>query len=225
MGGETSSDAGGSSLIAHPWERSLSISGKLGTAAAVHGIDAFMSSRMLCARQLSRMLKPRTFKSSRLLSTTARASPAFALAPYQSSRKGSRKAEFCMLTMDHPMVHADSQEIVLSAYLAKAYLLEDQVEELFQLYDVDGSGALDRSELTQAMEGIGLVPTEERAAKLLDFHDDSRDGTLQREEFAALIHHIWGGPIAVNFSDSLGALYADPELADHRVFMWLGCVS
>ena len=153
----------------------------------------------------------------RLLSTV---SPEFALAPYQSSSSGQRKVQFCMLTLRHERLLGVSDAEVLALYEAKDYCNESQVDELFKLYDVDCSGTLDRAELTQAMEGIGLVPTEERARKLLDFFDDSQDGELQREEFASLMDHIWGGAVAVKFSSNLGELYGDETLAEHSLYMW-----
>ena len=155
----------------------------------------------------------------RLLSTV---SPEFALAPYQSSRSGQRKVQFCMLTLRHERLLGVSDAEVIALYEAKDYCNESQVDELFKLYDVDCSGTLDRAELTQAMEGIGLVPTSERAKRLLDFFDDSQDGELQREEFASLMNHIWGGAVAVKFSDNLGELYGDETLAEHSLYMWLG---
>ena len=127
-----------------------------------------------------------------------------------------------MLTLRHPTLLKESKAFALAMYESKTWQTEDQVDELFQLYDVDSSDTLDRAELTQAMEGIGLVPTEERAAKLLNFFDHSRDGVLQRDEFAAMLNHIWGGPVAVNFSDALGNLYRDEALKEHTVYMWLG---
>jgi hypothetical protein len=45
---------------------------------------------------------------------------------------------------------------------------------------------------------------------------------LQRKEFASLMEHIWGGPVAANFSASLRELYDDDSLAGHNVFVWLG---
>ena len=146
-------------------------------------------------------------------------SPVFALAPYLSSSHGSRKTRFCMLALRHPAL---LDEHIAITYEAKANATEDQVHEIFQHYDVGCYGSLDRAALTQAMEGIGLNPTEERAAKLLKFFDTSRDGALQRDEFCALMTHIWGPTFTPHLSDSLHMLYDDEVVAGRSAYVWLG---
>jgi len=49
---------------------------------------------------------------------------------------------------------------------------QDQVKECFDLFDMDGSGSIDFSELTTAMKALGFEPTEEEVNEIIKQADD-----------------------------------------------------
>ena len=109
----------------------------------------------------------------------------------------------------------------MALYKKKAASAAAQVDELFDRYDTDSSGALDGKQLREAMAGIGLPPTDERVRSVLVQDDANGDGQLQRSEFAKLLLETWGGPVDVDFSTALPTIYPSLE-AGQRAFIWVG---
>ena len=75
---------------------------------------------------------------------------------------------------DPETAEGDDMEESLKAALAdpklRALLDEEQITELqgvFQMFDVDGSGAIDVKELKQVMQNLGMNPTDEEVARMM----------------------------------------------------------
>ena len=175
-------------------------------------------SRMSVAAAIRRL--PRSHL--RTLATAATTSSVeFTISPYKETYElgYGRGTQFCMLSLLHPSV-AD-KENAMALYKKKAASAAAQVDELFDRYDTDSSGALDGKQLREAMAGIGLPPTDERVRSVLVQDDANGDGQLQRSEFAKLLLETWGGPVDVDFSTALPTIYPSLE-AGQRAFIWVG---
>jgi Ca2+-binding EF-hand superfamily protein len=57
----------------------------------------------------------------------------------------------------------------------------------FQKIDVDGSGEIDKSELSNALQELGMVVTSELVSDVMKFVDKDESGTVSEEEFVAAI--------------------------------------
>merc|ERR1712091_472209 len=69
-------------------------------------------------------------------------------------------------------------------------LTEEQKQELreaFDLFDTDGSGAVDASEIHTAMKALGLEPKKEEIAKMVKEMDKDGDATVDFEEFCIMM--------------------------------------
>merc|ERR1719336_2705243 len=75
-------------------------------------------------------------------------------------------------------------------------LTEEQKTEIktaFDLFDVDGSGEIDETELENAMRAMGLPPTEEELTAVMRASDDDMGdlregcGTIEFDEFEKMI--------------------------------------
>merc|ERR1712139_714552 len=69
-------------------------------------------------------------------------------------------------------------------------LTEEQKQELreaFDLFDTDGSGAVDSSELHTAMKALGFEPKKEEIAKMVREMDKDGDATVDFEEFCVML--------------------------------------
>merc|ERR1711985_22849 len=69
-------------------------------------------------------------------------------------------------------------------------LTEEQKQELreaFDLFDTDGSGAVDASELHTAMKALGFEPKKEEIAKMVREMDKDGDATVDFEEFCIMM--------------------------------------
>ena len=72
----------------------------------------------------------------------------------------------------------------------RALLDEEQIIELkgvFEMFDVDGSGAIDAKELKQVMQNLGMNPTEEEVNRMMQEADEDDSGEIEFKEFAILM--------------------------------------
>merc|ERR1711918_44649 len=60
---------------------------------------------------------------------------------------------------------------------------KQELREAFDLFDTDGSGAVDFSELHTAMKALGFEPKKEEIAKMVKEMDKDGDATVDLEEF------------------------------------------
>merc|ERR1712006_29825 len=58
-----------------------------------------------------------------------------------------------------------------------------ELKEAFELFDTDGSGAVDTSELHTAMKALGFEPKKEEIEKMVRDMDKDGDATVDLEEF------------------------------------------
>merc|ERR1711998_586497 len=58
-----------------------------------------------------------------------------------------------------------------------------ELREAFDLFDTDGSGAVDSAELFTAMKALGFEPKKEEIAKMVKEMDKDGDATVDLEEF------------------------------------------
>merc|ERR1711939_1170521 len=62
-----------------------------------------------------------------------------------------------------------------------------ELREAFDLFDTDGSGAVDSSELHTAMKALGFEPKKEEIAKMVREMDKDGDATVDFEEFCIML--------------------------------------
>merc|ERR1712046_200114 len=62
-----------------------------------------------------------------------------------------------------------------------------ELREAFDLFDTDGSGAVDASELHTAMKALGFEPKKEEIAKMVREMDKDGDATVDFEEFCVML--------------------------------------
>ena len=55
------------------------------------------------------------------------------------------------------------------------------------MFDIDGNGKLDASEILTTMKGLGHPTTMEKAQEMIASVDDNGDGEIDREEFEKLM--------------------------------------
>ena len=58
-----------------------------------------------------------------------------------------------------------------------------EVKEAFDLFDTDGSGAMDQKEIKVAMRALGLNPTKEELIKIIRDADQDNSGVIDFPEF------------------------------------------
>merc|ERR1711959_388842 len=62
-----------------------------------------------------------------------------------------------------------------------------ELREAFDLFDTDGSGAVDAAELHTAMKALGFEPKKEEIAKMVREMDKDGDATVDFEEFCIML--------------------------------------
>merc|ERR1712159_912748 len=62
-----------------------------------------------------------------------------------------------------------------------------ELREAFDLFDTDGSGAVDFTELHTAMKALGFKPKKEEIAKMVKEMDKDGDATVDFEEFCIMM--------------------------------------
>jgi Ca2+-binding EF-hand superfamily protein len=61
-----------------------------------------------------------------------------------------------------------------------------KLEEVFKLFDTDGSGSLDASELKAAFAAAGRPADDETIRKSIAALDENNDGVISLDEFKAI---------------------------------------
>merc|ERR1712072_40876 len=62
-----------------------------------------------------------------------------------------------------------------------------EVKEAFDLFDTDGSGAIDAKELKVAMQSLGFEPTNQEITKMVQEIDVDGNSTVEFEEFIEMM--------------------------------------
>merc|ERR1712199_88871 len=62
-----------------------------------------------------------------------------------------------------------------------------ELREAFDLFDTDGSGAVDATELHTAMKALGFEPKKEEISKMVKEMDKDGDATVDFEEFCVML--------------------------------------
>merc|ERR1719313_1277214 len=62
-----------------------------------------------------------------------------------------------------------------------------ELREAFDLFDTDGSGAVDATELHTAMKALGFEPKKEEISKMVKEMDKDGDATVDFEEFCKMM--------------------------------------
>ena len=60
--------------------------------------------------------------------------------------------------------------------------------EAFDLFDTDGSGTIDMSELREAMKMLGMDVNSEEVRNIIRSIDSDGDGTIDFQEFHAMMN-------------------------------------
>lgn len=68
-----------------------------------------------------------------------------------------------------------------------------EVKEAFDLFDTDGSGAIDAKELKIAMQALGFEPSTEEVAKMVKDIDLDGNATVEFEEFIEMMEGKMSG--------------------------------
>merc|ERR1712185_275049 len=77
-----------------------------------------------------------------------------------------------------------------AARMPKSKLSAEQkaeVKEAFELFDTDGSGAIDAKELKVAMQALGFEPSNDEIAKMMSDIDVDGNATVELEEFIEMM--------------------------------------
>merc|ERR1712232_1150038 len=82
-----------------------------------------------------------------------------------------------------------------------------EVKEAFDLFDTDGSGAIDAKELKVAMQALGFEPTNQEISKLISDIDIDGNATVEFEEFLEMMEGKMAGKDPVEEMKKAFALY------------------
>eukprot|EP01051_Picozoa_sp_SAG22_P013288 SAG22_NODE_1469_length_4347_cov_2.842279_1_plen_280_part_00 len=83
---------------------------------------------------------------------------------------------------------ADEEAAAAAAVERAAH--EEQLGKLFDKYDADGSGALDKAEVRALLQSQGLCVTQEYLDGIIDAFDADRSGEIDRAEFDQLAQAV-----------------------------------
>merc|ERR1712162_79213 len=64
---------------------------------------------------------------------------------------------------------------------------KQEIREAFDLFDTDGSGAIDAKELKVAMRALGFEPKKDEIRKMISDIDKDGDGTIDFDEFMMMM--------------------------------------
>ncbi len=64
---------------------------------------------------------------------------------------------------------------------------KQEIKEAFDLFDTDGSGAIDAKELKVAMRALGFEPKKEEVKKMMSEADREGSGTISYKDFLEMM--------------------------------------
>merc|ERR1712139_689932 len=82
-----------------------------------------------------------------------------------------------------------------------------EVKEAFDLFDTDGSGAIDAKELKIAMQALGFEPSVDEVAKMVKDIDIDGNATVEFEEFIEMMEGKMSGKDPVEEMQKAFKLY------------------
>merc|ERR1712093_446117 len=82
-----------------------------------------------------------------------------------------------------------------------------EVKEAFDLFDGDGSGAIDTKELYVAIQALGFEPTEDEIDKMVKDIDADGNATIELEEFYQMMEGKMAGKDPVEEMKKAYALF------------------
>lgn len=92
-------------------------------------------------------------------------------------------------------IDLDEFQSIVDKMNAKTIMtLEQQLQEMFELYDADGNGAIDKAELAQLMATLGYDLTDEELSAMIAEVDADGDGDIDYEEFLAMFKGMKAAP-------------------------------
>ena len=75
---------------------------------------------------------------------------------------------------------------------AQTFMKEEYLKSAFQMFDADGSGKIDQSELAKLLEGEEFkgIYTQEQLQEAISEVDDNGDGEIDFEEFMTMMRNV-----------------------------------
>ncbi len=92
--------------------------------------------------------------------------------------------------VEHRIVDGKRKRVIRKHQTKKVVLTREEVKEIkttFEMFDKDGSDAIDVYELKDAMKALGLNKTKQEIAKIMESADKDGSGTIEIDEFKALM--------------------------------------
>ncbi|CAE7676784.1 ppsC [Symbiodinium pilosum] len=155
----------------------------------------------------------------------------FTIAPYHDvpALGYERSDKFCMMTLRYPEFQSLPLEERRAVYDRKRKRRAEFIEELFDRFDADSSGSLDKVQLQNALREIGLAWDDGSIQDILHRKDTDSSGTISREEFPEVVKEAWGKIPDLAFSDRLSEIHQGHQgvepLCGNRAVMFIGRTS
>lgn len=77
----------------------------------------------------------------------------------------------------------------LMAISSSAQVSEEEMLEMFQLFDANGNGTISKDELREAMKKLGEPLSEKEVSDLIATHDKNGDGVIDYKEFISMMYN------------------------------------
>ena len=110
-------------------------------------------------------------------------------------------SSFSAKMANHRLNRAKKREEKMQKKIAKHGVIErltemqlNEFHEAFKVFDVDGGGSIDATELSKLMASVGQVPTDEELAEMIRIADADGSGEVDFYEFVALMAHKMADP-------------------------------
>merc|ERR1712010_383166 len=87
----------------------------------------------------------------------------------------------------------------------------EEINEAFQLFDIDGSGTIDAKELGTAMRALGMDAKQEEIKKMIEDIDKDGSGTIDLDEFVSMMSAKMGDKDSREEKMKVFALFDDDK--------------
>ena len=88
-----------------------------------------------------------------------------------------------------------------------------RIRQVFEQFDTNRGGTLDRKELRNALEALGMEGTRENVRTAMKRYDDDRSRTLDLGEFTQMVRDLLEQQMAIEDAAADAAVAATPGLS------------
>ncbi|WAR16357.1 CML8-like protein [Mya arenaria] len=94
------------------------------------------------------------------------------------------------LVKDNGRLERDEFEQMVQSYMKPMWQVKEELKDAFRIFDKDGNGLIDTSELENVLKKYGEPLTHRQSKELISLMDKNRDGRVDMDDFVKFLCEV-----------------------------------